>query len=236
MLDWLFPPRAGRGASEMGETVGHISTPTPEQIDQPELRGPRFCPKCGGTQLLEASELEKYARERGYSYVGIRSSFIAGKNRREIHLTCSKGHTFWMILENFRAGKGCYECGRARIGAGKRIDPQTWAAQHGLRLTGTYTRNVEKTSWECLAAGHRFVSSYSSLRQKPNETCTACYLTSLQELHHIDLLTNWDCESTPTKTKIRWRCRACNQEFQLTRAAIGLKLKLGAPLHVCAEP
>ncbi len=209
---------------------GHEFEATPEAVDQPAYRGPRFCPECGGTRRRTGDELREKVEACGFQYFGVESRTTGdGRARRYITVRCPSGHEFGTMWDNFapKGGapkKGCPACHHARLGASKRIDIGSWAAEHGLEILEPHTGIAKPHRWRCLRAGHQFTASAAALRQK-KAACTECWLAQFAEAHQLERRTEWAPGAGPTM-QIGWRCLKCGTEFTASVAGLGRKKKV----------
>ncbi len=209
---------------------GHEFEATPEAVDQPACRGPRFCPECGGTRRQTGDELREKVEACGYQYLGVESRATGdGRARRYITVRCPAGHEFGTMWDNFAPKdgapkKGCSACHHARLGAGKRLDIGPWATEHGLEITEPFTGIAKPHRWRCQPAGHQFTASVASLRLK-KAACTECWLTRFAETNRLERRTEWVDGNGPM-TQIEWRCLKCGKEFTASVAGIGRKKKV----------
>jgi hypothetical protein len=207
--------------------AGHVFEATPEAIDQPASRGPRFCPKCGGTSRQEDAVLRTKVEACGYSFLGVESRRSGKRTRRYITVRCPAGHEYETLWDNFcpkkdpkKPKKGCAKCHHARLGASKRVDIGSWEARTGIRHKGNYTAAATQCEWIC-PARHTFAAKFSVLREKA-VPCTECALVKIANKHKLVLLSRWTQFSGPTES-LKWRCIKCDAEFEASLAAMGCK-------------
>lgn len=205
--------------------AGHDFEATPEAIDQPASRGPRFCPECGGTRRRADDELRAKVEACGYAYLGVESRPAGGRTRRYIRVQCPAGHEYETLWDNFcpKAGvpkKGCAACHHVRLGASKRIDIRQWESRTGIVHEGQYTAAATQCNWRC-AAGHTFSAKLTVLKEKA-EPCTECAIAKIADARGLVLMTAWTKHSGPT-TELTWQCVECGAEFTASLAAMSRK-------------
>lgn len=207
---------------------GHEFLATPEAIDQPAHRGPRFCPECGGTRRKGDDELREKVAACGYEFLGVESREAAGRTRRFIKVRCPEGHEYETLWDNFcpkddKPKKGCAACFHAANGAAKRGDIRPWCAEHGLTLTEAYKSATTLCRWRC-ARGHTFAAKLNALKQKESP-CTECGLEDFAAANRLELQTPWTPQSGPT-TALVWRCVVCRATFVASVISLGRKKSL----------
>ena len=95
--------------------LGHEFAATPEAIDQPAYRGPRFCPECGGTRRKEEAELRTAIESCGYEFLAVESRLLGDRTRRYVKVRCPAAHEYDVLWDNFapkdgKPKKGCSSC------------------------------------------------------------------------------------------------------------------------------
>ncbi len=203
---------------------GHEFDATPEAIDQPEYRGPRFCPECGGTRRKEDQELKDLVESCGYQFVSVTSRSVGGRTRRIIQVVCPAGHEIETLWDNFcpkdgKPRKGCAKCHHVNVGNSKRGDTTEWQRKHNLVLQGDYKNRTTSHVWLC-ENGHTFSGSYQCLKQKETP-CTPCRLNVIAEESALELLTPWANQEGGATAKFHWKCNRCGNEFDMTIIAYG---------------
>lgn len=94
---------------------GHIFLATPEAIDQPAHRGPRFCPDCGGTKKKTNEELGERVTSMGWTFVGVESRKVGNKTRRYMSCLCpAEQHTRTLATDEYKKLGTCRPCREAR--------------------------------------------------------------------------------------------------------------------------
>lgn len=164
---------------------GHVFTTTLEAIDQPEDRGTRFCPVCGGTQRKEDEELAGLVESCGFEFLDGKSvRDTASRLRRYIRVRCPQGHEYEVLWDNFRPTvdpktgmaapkKGCADCHHAKLGAAKAAAPMNlWSAKSGIAPKGEYPGKDLDCLWVC-SAGHEFTAKFRNLRARA-QPCAEC--------------------------------------------------------------
>lgn len=71
--------------------AGHTFSATPEAIDQPAHRGPRFCPDCGGKKKLTGDILTERVQKQGWGFVKVESKPVGTRKRRTVTAICPAG-------------------------------------------------------------------------------------------------------------------------------------------------
>ncbi len=207
---------------------GHVFQATPEAIDQPASRGPRFCPECGGTRRKEDEELREAVAGCGYEYLGVESRKVSGRSRRYIKVRCPKGHEYETTWDNFNPKNGvpkrkCAACYHKVVGVSKRVDIRQWIETHGIEPTEDYKSSVAAHEWRC-SQGHIFVAKLVVLRNKKTP-CTECGLTEFAAVNNLEQMTAWTQFCGPT-TPLTWKCLGCDETFVASLIAIGRKTTL----------
>jgi hypothetical protein len=176
------------------------------------VRG-RGCVRCTDVAPKEETELEAAAAARGYEFLYTEHRCGAdGRSRRYITLQCPDGshEPFDMLWDNFRKGRGCTPCGRARTGAGRRCGGaaiEDRLRQVGMALDGEYT-TLNKAAIFICPEDHRFTSTLNKLEMAPPDArCPACTAAAFGD---VELLDPYTPETNSAKTKLRWRCVTCN--------------------------
>lgn len=94
---------------------GHIFMATPEAIDQPASRGPRFCPECGGTRKKTDDEIRTRVETQGWAFEGVESKTIGKKVRRVMTCRCPAGkHVRKLCTDEYKKLGICRPCREAR--------------------------------------------------------------------------------------------------------------------------
>src|ERR1700678_2949244 len=126
---------------------GHIFEACLPQIDQPEYRGIRFCPICGGTQRKPEDKIKDSVESVGFRFVSmLESPMISGRKRRKMQIICSAGHTIDILLDNFlpikhgKPRRGCVHCARKRTNTGGHGEEkqQRCTAAYGIESLDKY--------------------------------------------------------------------------------------------------
>jgi len=204
---------------------GHEFDATPEAIDQPEHRGPRFCPECGGTRRKTEQELTDLVESCGYRFLSVSSRSVGGRMRRYIVVVCPNDHQFETLWDNFRPKngkptKGCAKCDNIRKTENAvRSNTSEWQKLHNLTLQGRYVNQSTKHEWVC-GRNHTIKATYSSLRQKATP-CTPCRLNKIAEAANLKLLTSWDKNEHDGATQFRWKCNHCGNDFAMSIIVYG---------------
>ena len=205
---------------------GHEFEASLEAIDQPESRGPRFCPECGGTQRKEDDEIQAAVAACGFTLTrgGFSKVGDDGRSRRYIGVCCPAGHDYDVRWENFKPvgnvpAKGCALCHRERLSMLKRGNISQWMIAKGVTAPN-YRNQAFQHEWTC-ANGHVFTASYSCLKQKATP-CTLCFLVDFGKSKGFELLTPWTAFCGPT-TPLVWQHTACGTRFTASLGGIGRK-------------
>jgi hypothetical protein len=206
--------------------AGHVFSSTPESIDQPEHRGVRFCPDCGGTKKKDDDEVRSLVESCGFELLNIESRNASGRSRRYITVKCQQGHVYDVLYDNFnpkdgKPKKGCKDCHHAKVGGIKRGNPSQWCLKNGIALLDEYKNQSERHRWQCLE-GHTFTASFSSLQQRGSRACVQCDLLAFASKNRLTLLTPWSDGHGPTAT-LEWKCIICEAAISFTKASIGRK-------------
>ena len=204
----------------------HEFEATLEGIDQPESRGPRFCPVCGGTKPKTKQEHKEQAESCGYTYrgSGSRVSEDGKRTRTTILVTCPFGHNTEPTWENFKPtnGKpkrGCVHCYNLRRGKNRRLNIVAAQRKLKIKIQETYVCNSEKYKWKCDARGHIFCSTWTSFSEKLG-ACTQCSMIDYAEAHELDHLSPWPAELSPMEMHL-WSCRRCKHQFSASWGVLG---------------
>jgi hypothetical protein len=205
--------------------LGHEFTATPEAIDQPAYRGPRFCPECGGTRRKEDAELRAAIESCGYEFLAVESRLLGERTRRYVKVRCPAAHEYDVLWDNFapkngKPKKGCASCHHATVGANKRGDISKWVAEHGIGPTEPYKNGTTNCEWKC-GHGHTFVSKFVILKQKKTP-CSECGLDKFAGANGLERITPWTRQSGPT-APLTWKCLTCNSTFVASVMALGRK-------------
>jgi hypothetical protein len=206
---------------------GHEFDATPEAIDQPEHRGPRFCPECGGTRRKEDKELAGLVESCGYTFVSVSSRCAGRRTRRYVVVVCPAGHQFGALWDNFcpkdgKPRKGCAKCHHINVGNSKRGDTSEWQRRHGLTLRGAYKNQTTIHEWLC-GSGHMFTGSYQCLKQKATP-CPPCRLNEIAKESALELLTIWANQEGATH-QFQWKCNLCENVFDMSIIAYGRRTR-----------
>ena len=161
---------------------GHEFKATLCAVDQPDHRGPRFCPDCGGTKRRIDEELKAGVESCGYTFVSlIGPAIITDKRRRQMKVACPEGHEYEVLLDNFfpikngRPRRKCIWCERKRTN-GARGEAKRNAAmkKYGLETLDPYGNRHIKVRWKCTKAGHISVDSWHTIAIRKHAKCLQC--------------------------------------------------------------
>lgn len=217
---------------------GHIFEATLEAIDQPEDRGPRFCPQCGGTSKKSDSELQKKVEACGYTYHSVESRHTSdGRSRRYINITCPNGHNAEVMWDNFCPTigpngvgvpkKGCAKCSAASRGASKRFNITEWSAATGINPITPYKTVTAYCDWRC-AAGHEFTAKLNMIRDRKMHPCVTCGLLKYADGHDLTPTDAISPNAGPTDS-IKFLCNVCNYNFTTTPMVISRTKDMPCP-------
>lgn len=204
--------------------VGHAFKTNFDNLD----RG-RWCPLCAHTAPKQDDELLAVAEARGYAFIGTETRASGGRSRRYISLQCpnSDHPSIEVLWDNFKKGRGCQPCGRARAGATRRasgvpraarapetvrrmpaVDAERRLAAVGVTIEGEYRSLVAEAVFRCVKEPtHRFTSSVKKVEQAAANSCPVCSAGSFPDVQLADPYT---LDVDPVRTQLRWSCRGCD--------------------------
>lgn len=192
----------------------------------------RWCPACGGTAKKSDAEVEAAVAARGYVFISTDSRSTQGKARRFVTVQCpNPTHPpTEMHWDNFKQGKGCEKCGRARIGATRRNDVDEIARRLGqidLALADAQQyQNINTQLVLTCTNGHRFTSSVKKAEMAADGgRCPGCVIASLAE-KGIVLRGEYGPDTDPVKTQLTWECTKCRTTFETTYRGIRIRKTL----------
>ena len=207
---------------------GHEFLAAPSDVCQPERRGPRFCPACGGTSKMDDDTIAAKVTACGYRFVSTSFDRTAdGRSRRVVCVVCPAGHPSGPLLwDNFspdadgKPRRGCAQCVRGAGNAGRRGDIGEWLETHGIRLVGEYRNGTTPYEWRCVAAGHTFTATFVSLKLR-SVTCVECRIVSYGRAHNFDHVL--PTVALTATTPIIWTCRSCGKTPVISVIAMSRK-------------
>jgi predicted nucleic acid-binding Zn ribbon protein len=178
----------------------------------------RWCPTCGGTQTKSDQAIAELVTQRDYEFLHTEMRIKGGRSRRYVTVQCpnAEHEPSELLWDNFKKGRGCTPCGRARAGGTKRANPE--AIQIRLDAIGftleTPLSTLAKPGIFVCGQGHRFTSTLKKVEMaRPGNRCPSCVI---EDMADVRLLGVYGPETDPIRTELRWGCTECGFEFQCT--------------------
>ena len=200
-----------------------------EDIDQPEHRGPRFCPHCAHNAPLDDDIIRTTVESVGYALESTcHKRSEDGRSRRYVTVVCPQGHKTEKMWDNFvvKDGvltKGCEVCGQAKKGNGRRGDIAEACDEIGMDpVLGPDEKFVNantRYTWQCRAKGHIVVNTLRSLKNRSGIRCTCCKLDAFEDKYHCVVLTT-NVDGLASTAKIECSCY-CGLSFDTTVMTMG---------------
>jgi hypothetical protein len=191
---------------------GHPFTTSVDNLD----RG-RWCPTCGGTVPKTTFELQSVAEGRGYTFVSTEiHKDNSGKSRRYVTVKCPNATHPEATLSwgNFKAGKGCAKCNRAKGSQKKKAAAiQKILGPIGFEVVGAYQTKSAAAVFKC-AEGHLFTSSLTKVERLPAPHCPVCTIAT--KFVPMRLNDKWVVTTNMAKTKLSWVCMTCSESSETT--------------------
>lgn len=161
---------------------GHYFEAAYMNVNQPDYRGPRFCPECGGTKRKTEAQLQAAAHACGYELQGVlirRSE--SGRPYRYMILSCPVGHPYEAQVSNFFPiedgipHRGCIRCARAKSNQERMVQEREGIlANLGIEPLEPHADRHANVDWMCRANGHAFTCSYHTLIIRRGNKCLRC--------------------------------------------------------------